>query len=127
MNLHQLVRGAIGAINPDVLLTVKISTGQGVTQPDGARPPLYNTFANVQAQVQPLSTDEIHQMDSLNLQGTRKGVWLNGAVAGLVRATGQGGDLIVTPDQFVWLVAVVFEQWADWCHAGLVLQNGMKP
>lgn len=124
MNLHGLAASMISSVNPLIDVTVKISTGQGPTAPNGVRPPAYDTYAGIQAQVQPLSSQELRQLDGLNLGGNRNGIYLNGGVAGLVRATGQGGDIVITPDNLVWLVVLVFEQWPDWCHAAIQLQNG---
>lgn len=123
MNLHQIVSNAIGTVNPFIAVTVKLSSGS-TTNSDGSRTATYNVTTNVSAQVQPLSYKEIQQVDGLNLQGTRKAFYLNGAVAGLVRVTGQGGDLIVLPDGTVWLVVLVSEQWPDWCRVVGTLQDG---
>lgn len=122
MNLHSIVRGSITAINPDVVVTVRLS--QGFTVDDNFRQvPTYRTFTGVRAQVQPLSTDDLGQVDALNLQGTHRTIYLNGAVAGLVRATSQGGDVVMTPDNRQWLITMVPEQWPDWCHAVMTLQD----
>jgi len=43
MNLHSIVSPIIGAVNPLIPVAVRISIGQGDTQPDGSRPPLYAT------------------------------------------------------------------------------------
>lgn len=43
MNLHSIVAGQIGAVNPFIPVTLRISAGQGTTQPNGQRQPLYET------------------------------------------------------------------------------------
>lgn len=123
MNLHQLVRGAIGAVNPEVPLGLQVSTGYA-TDDAGKRTPSYAPSVTVLGQVQSLTFRDIMQLDGLNLQGTRRAIYLNGQVEGLVRPDNKGGDLITDPDGKVWLVALVLEAWADWCKVAVTLQNG---
>lgn len=125
MDLHGIVSGAIGAVNPHVSGTVKVSSGYA-TAGDGARKSAYTTFTDVQMQVQPLSTGDLKLVDSLNIQGELRAIYLEGECAGLVRAREKGGDLIVltaAPNAGTWLVSAVPEQWADWAHVIATLQN----
>ncbi len=39
MNLHGIVRGMIGAVNPDITATLLQATGANVTAPNGKRTP----------------------------------------------------------------------------------------
>lgn len=111
MNLHNLVRGAIRAVNPEIIVTIQRSTGS-TTNPDGTRVPTYDTIRGVRAQMQSLQYNDIAQLDGLNIQGERRALYLNGDWEGLVRADGKGGDLITFPDGSIWLVALVLENWA---------------
>lgn len=43
MNLHSIVAPIIAAVNPLISVSLHISTGTGVTQPNGMRTPLYAT------------------------------------------------------------------------------------
>jgi len=127
MNLHGIVAPFIGTINPNVTATVKRSTGS-TTNPDGSRVPTYDTFAIV-AQVQALTYTDIVQLDSLNIQGVRRAIYLTGNVMALVRVDRRGGDLIVFPDGTLpegntWLAAMVLEQWPDWVKVAITLQDG---
>lgn len=127
MNLHGLVSGAIGTINPFVPVTVQVSTGY-TKSADHRQVPSYAAPVTVQAQVQPFSYKDIQQTSGMNLQGTRKAFYLYGKVDGLVRDTEQGGDLITMADGTVWLVALISEQWFDgdtatWVKALATLQN----
>jgi hypothetical protein len=123
LGLRALANSIIQPVNPDVPVTVSISTGW-TSNPDGTRTPTYELF-NAMAQVQALSFRDIQQIAGLNLQGTRKAIYLEGEVDGLQRSTNQGGDLITFPDGSIWLVAMVLEQWAneDWCKVAATLQN----
>jgi hypothetical protein len=126
MNLHGIVSNAIGAVNPQVMVSVQVSTGN-TTNPDGSETPTYAAPVTILAQVQPLSWRDIWQIEGLNLQGTRKAIYLNGQVDGLVRALNKGGDLITFPDGSVWLVALILEGFnltAGWTKAAITLQDG---
>lgn len=127
MNLHGIVSGAIGAVNPFVFATVKRSTGY-TTAPDGSRTATYQTFG-AKVQVQALTYSDLRQLDGLNIQGVRRAIYLSGEVEGVVRVQQEGGDLIVFPNRTlpegnVWLAAYVLEQWPDWRKIAIVLQNG---
>ena len=126
MNLHGIVSGAIGSINPFTLATLKVSTGS-TTSADGTQVPTYAADVTISAQVQPLTGGDLRQMEGLNLQGNFVGIYCNGNIQGLVRTTGQGGDLIVIASGVnagTWLVKTVLETWPNWCKTACSLQNG---
>jgi hypothetical protein len=93
VNLHGIASGAVGIVNPMVPVEVRVSTG-ATTLDDGRRIPTYAAAVAGIGQVQPLSTGDIRQLDSLNIQGIERAIYLSGAVSGLVRAEGKGGDLV---------------------------------
>lgn len=124
MNLHGIVHSAIGAVNPHVSATMKVSTGY-TTNPDGSRVPTYATLTG-DAQVQPLTFKDLTQVDGLNLNGSARAIYFFGAFNGVVRPSQKGGDIItLTGSQNTgnWLVVQVLEQWADWVKVVVVLQN----
>lgn len=127
MNLHGIVAPAIGIVNPFVSATVKRSAGYTIL-PDGNRVPAYTEFP-ARVQVQALTYTDITRLDSQNIQGVRRAIYLNGAVMGIVRVDERGGDLIVfpagtLPEGNIWLAAHVLEAWPDWCKVAITLQNG---
>lgn len=122
MNLHGIVRGAIGAVNPNVTVQWSASTGNS-TAADGKRSPEYATPQPVVAQVQTLTTQDLRQVDSLNLQGTMRTLYMSGAASAVVRRSAKGGDLFVLSDGTTWLVTSVLETWPDWCKLLLTLQD----
>lgn len=130
MNLHGIVARAVGVINPLVPVTVKVSTGY-TTAADGTRLPTYTTISDVPAQIQALQYTDILQLDGLQLNGERRAIYIQGRFDSLDRARGTGGDLIVFPDGDVWpfgttwLVAMVLEQWPDWCKLACTLQDNV--
>ncbi len=128
MNLHGIVAPAIGVVNPFVVTTIKRSTGY-TTLLSGKRVPSYATFGNVNVQVQAFTADDLKQLDGLNIQGTKRAVYLNGPIAGIIRDAQAGGDLMVFPtgtlsEGNTWLVAHVLERWPDWSKCVITLQNG---
>lgn len=125
MNWHGLVAGAIGTVNPFITGTVQVSTGSTVN-PDGSQTPTYDTYSGVSMQVQALTYKDLQQIDGLNLNGTRRAIYMNGRADGVVRSLMKGGDLITIaagPNAGVWLVALMAEQWPDWAKAIVTLQN----
>ena len=113
MNLHAIVSGAVSAVNPSALVTVRVSAGYTIAA-DGTQVPSYTTFSNVPAQIQALSYTDLMKMGGLNIEGIRRAIYLNGNIEGVDRAAIKGGDLITEPDGTVWLVAMVLEAWPDW-------------
>lgn len=125
MNLHAIVAGAIDVVNPRVDCIVRVSTGSTINAA-GRRTPLYAPAVTRKGQVQPLSYKDITQLDMLNIQGTRRAIYLNGTIDGLVRSEEKGGDLIeitAGPNAGLYLVALVAEAWPGWCKALCTLQN----
>lgn len=124
MNLHGIVSGAIGAVNPFVLGTVQVSIGYTVGS-DYVQVPAYQTFAGVSMQVQALTYRDLVQTSGLNLNGTRRAIYMNGRADGVVRSLMKGGDLVTLtdgPNAGVWLVDQVIEQWSDWVKVAVTLQ-----
>lgn len=126
MNLHQIVRGAITSVNPDVAVVLRRSNGY-TTNENYQQVPSYEDLA-ITVQPQALSYKDLTQIDGLNINGTRRAVYLNGAAMATVRNLQVGGDLFVfpagtLPEGDTWLVAYVLEQWPDWAKCVITLQN----
>lgn len=128
MNLHGIVSGVIGAVNPHVPATLQRSNGYA-TAPDGGRTPAYVTSPQT-VQVQALSAKEIQHLDGLNISGVLRKVYLNGDWRSLYRPGNQGGDRFqfgttgvpVNLQGTTWLVVQVLETWPDWCSLAIQLQ-----
>lgn len=123
MNLHGIVAGAVGAINPLVVVKIEVSTGN-TPGDDGIPIPTYARPIYVKAQIQPLSGGDIRQLEFLNLQGEFKGIYIDGHIDGLVRSKNKGGDKITMPNGDVYLVTTDLESWPDWTKVAATLQNG---
>lgn len=130
MSLLSIVAGYIDAVNPRVPVTLKISTGY-TQSADYKQVPAYNTVTGVLAQIQALQYRDLAQADALNLNGSRRSIYLQGDVEAIVRVNSKGGDLIITPDGNTYLVAFVAENWnapdgsnSGWVRCVCTLQNG---
>lgn len=126
MNLHGLVRGAIGTVNPDSEVRFYRSVGSSPGA-SGRRIPQYAGMRSVKAQIQPLSSRELRHLQAQNIQGTFRSVYLYGDADGVVRVNQRGGDILQfkpsASDPIAdWLIVEVFEQWPDWCRVAACLQ-----
>lgn len=125
MDLHSIASGAIGTVNPFIPATIRVSTGY-TTSADGTQVPAYKVV-QVSAQVQALTFKDLQQVDGMNLNGTRRAIYLHGEFDGTVRVDKKGGDIITVSrgvNAGVWLVAQVLEQFPDWCKVAVTLQDG---
>lgn len=123
MNLVAYTSGAIDAVNPRRPLTWQESTGF-TTSPDGTQVPTYNAPVTLLGQIQPITWKDLQQLDALNVQGTRRKIYLYGVKQGVVRSLEKGGDLLTDEAANVWLVAQVMEQFSDeWCSVAATLQT----
>lgn len=125
MNLHAIAAPFIGAINPNIPAILQKSAGS-TTSADGKRTPLFS-YQNVIAQVQPMSSGDLRQTEGLNLNGTKRSIYLYGESNSVERVTSKGGDLVTIAtgaNAGIWLVATELEQWPDWVKVAVTLQNG---
>lgn len=122
MDLRAITAPAINVVNPPVDGLWQRSVGY-VTGAAGKREAAYARAVPLSCQVQALESDELKQMDGLNIQGVKRGVYLTGNVEGVDRPDAKGGDLLTFLQQ-TWLVVHVFETWdvAGWCKVGVVKQ-----
>lgn len=129
MNLHNVVRGQIPVVNPDIAGVWRRSAGS-TTAADGTRTSLF-TDTLVQLQVQAVSARDVWQLSNLNIQGVSRVAYMYGNPQGVVRVDVKGGDLLLFPQVLdgpvqTWLVAAVLETWAPdavgWGKVALSLQ-----
>lgn len=120
MNLHQIVRGPITRVNPDVPGVLRVYTGRTVL-PGGKPAPDYSDL-DVTVQMQSLSSTDLKQVDAINIQGILQSAYLNGNFNGVNRPEQKGGDMLIVGDK-TWLVVKVAELYPDWCHLIVNLQR----
>ena len=123
MDLRGIANGVSSTVNPNQ--TVRVSRSTGYTIGAGRKQvPSYATPVEGPGQVQALDGKDLQQLDGLNVQGTIRAIYLRGALAGVIRPDGTGGDLVETADGQTWLVVKVLESWPTWTKAAIVLQGG---
>jgi hypothetical protein len=110
MNIQRIANRAVTRVNPDITVSIQVSTGY-TTDAAGEQVPTYAAAVPLSAQVQSLTAGDLSQCDGLNIQGEKRAIYLNGNWNGVVREDGKGGDLITFPDGTVWLVVLVLENW----------------
>jgi len=126
IDVHAIASRTIQIVNPDITVQYQMSTGVGETARDGTRTPTYSAKIPRLANVQPLGTKDLRQMDALNMGGTTAALYLFGMADGIVRVRRKGGDIVTIetgPYMGVWLVTGVFEQWPTWVKCGIAQQN----
>lgn len=123
MYLRGIANSVSSTINPNETVTVLRSTG--FTLGAGARQvPSYADPVTGPAQVQALDANDLKQLDGLNIQGTLRALYLRGALAGEVRPTQQGGDIVKRNNETeTWLVVKVLETWPNWTKVAICLQE----
>lgn len=128
-NLRATANSVTKAINANTPATLMISTGFAIV--NHVPVPSYSSLP-VKAQVQPLSSKDVRQLDSLNIQGAEKSIYLNGAALAIIRVKQLGGDLVVfanglLPEGNTWKILSSLEQWggSTWCKVAVVLQDDL--
>lgn len=126
MNLHGLVRGVVGVVNPDTTVQWQASTGRA-TAAGGRTTPTYAAATPRRANIQPVSTGDIKKYAFLQAQGIYRALYLFGVGNAIDRLKQYGGDLVqfsAVPGDAArtWLVKAVDEQWPDWCRVLVAAQ-----
>jgi hypothetical protein len=127
MNLHGIVRGAIGTVNPDIIAPWTQSTGRTVDAA-GNVTPTYAAPVNIQIQVQAMTGKDLAAVNGMNLQGVLRAVYCYGNKQGVVRVAQKGGDLFAFPEtpgatSRNWLVVKVMETWPEWSKIIVEMQQ----
>lgn len=130
----QTIADATSALLPGTLITEQLTGsppgGPGtyaLNKPQTVPLEAMTTTQSIQAQVQPLSSRDLAQIDGLNIGGEKRVIYINGEINGVVRVRLKGGDLVTFSDGSVWLVNQEMENFdftAGWSKSLIVLQNG---
>ena len=116
-----MARAATAIISPPVLATISRSNGYA-TATDGTRTPVFTVISGIKAEVQPMTAQDLHQVDGLNMGGEKVTIFLSGELLGVLRIGQNGGDIVELPNGKKYLVVLVLEQWAGWVKVACVLQ-----
>lgn len=130
--LRGIANNAIQGINRNKPIALRTGTYQ--INPNTLLQEVVYTETQVMGNVQSLSNDDLRQIESLNLEGTIRAVYLYGNVSGVVRASGQGSSVLRFESDiggvvgtWEWNVFKVAEAWDGWCKVFVVLQdNGVQ-
>lgn len=128
MDLRSIANRVSNSVNPNMIVSVKASTGYTVG--DGYKQiPTYATPVSGPAQLQALDSLELKKIEGLNIEGVLRSIHIRGALAGVIRPNSTGGDLVIiaapAPVMYrgTWLVVKVFEQWPLWANCAICLQE----
>ena len=113
MNLNAIAGPIVSAVNPASTLTIQQSTGYA-TDSSGMRSPIYSTLQVPGCNVQALDGGDLRLLESLNIQGESRKVYVNGQFNSVIRAAQKGGDLVTDGCGETWLITHVPEYWAGW-------------
>lgn len=108
MKIHNLVRGAIGRINPNI--TGVLYRSKGYELEGTQQVPLYEDPVSILLQVQDAKGDTLHHDHYVSEQNEHKIVYASEQLYGIDRVRGVGGDLL----EFMgrrWLVVQRLEAW----------------
>lgn len=111
INLHQIVRGAITALHPDVAATLYQSTSQ-TTVSGGQVKASYAPGLPVIVQAQSENPSELFHADRVGQENISRKFWLNsvspasGLVTGIVRPLGRNGDLFQIDPAAPWFAGL---------------------
>ena len=123
MDLRNIANGISSTVNPNEVVTVLRSTGYTIGE-GRKQVPAYAAPVTGPAQIQALDGKDLQHTEGLNIQGTIRAIYLRGSLAGVVRPTQVGGDIVQRADGSEWLVVKVLESWPTWTKAAIVLQGG---
>jgi hypothetical protein len=134
MNLSGIVGGAIGMVNPPIPATLYRSTGY-TKSADYKQVPSYDAGTTVLAQVQALTFKDLTQLQGVNMNGEKRGIYVLGNSEGVNRQALRGGDKFVFGSgapapltSTTWIVAQALEEWGSaapdaWTKVAVTLQN----
>jgi hypothetical protein len=131
-NIHGLVRGAIGSVNPDISGQWIVSTGTSIAL-GGKSTPAYAAASPVTLQVQAVSGSDLRKYNFLQGNGVYRAVYMYSNPDAINRNASKGGDLVLFPQYprgpvCTWLVSKIDEPWTagngnlSWCRVIVTLQ-----
>lgn len=121
MDLRSIANQASNTVNGNVIVTARASAGYTIGA-GAKRTPLYAPDVTGPANIQALDSVDLKQLDSLNIQGVVRAIFLRGSLAGVIRPDSKGGDLVIIGGK-TWLVVKVLESWPLWTKAAIVYQG----
>ena len=93
MNLRGMANAATSAINPNIPVTLRRSTGY-TTSASGKQVPSYGYDEPITVQVQALTQKELQHLNGLGISNGQASVYANTQLSSVDRPSNSGGDLI---------------------------------
>lgn len=125
MNLHEIASSVINSINPFQTITIVPRSGYTVNN-YGESVATDGQSYTVQADVQPVSGEDIKFINNYNQSTVYKAFWVSSGVHGLNRPLAKGGDKVIWGDKTFYVVNMP-EDWYEtcgWTHFVGALQLG---
>lgn len=117
MNLHEIVSGAINSINP--FQTITITPRSSYTVNDyGEAIPTEGASYQIQAQIQPITSEDIKFINNYNESTVYKAFWVSANAFGLNRPMAKGGDKVEWNGKTFYVTSMP-EDWYEtvgWSH-----------
>ena len=113
MNLHEIVSGAINSINPFQTITITPRSSYTVDEYGEATPNEGSSY-QIQAQIQPLTSEDIKFINSYNESTIYKAFWVSANTFGLNRPMAKGGDKVVWNGKTFYVTSMP-EDWYENC------------
>jgi len=121
MDLRGMANSSTSVVNSNILVTIHQSIGFTIGS-GGKQIPSYSNGISGYAQIQAMDSEDLKQLDGINVQGVVRQIYLRGLLAGVIRPNQIGGDIIMISNK-KWLVTKVLETWPEWTRAVIVLQS----
>ena len=113
MNLHEIVSGVINSINPFQTITITPRSSYTVDEYGEATPNEGSSY-QIQAQIQPLTSEDIKFINSYNESTIYKAFWVSANTFGLNRPMAKGGDKVVWNGKTFYVTSMP-EDWYETC------------
>lgn len=125
MNLHEIASNAINSINPFQTITITPRSSYTVNE-YGEAVAIEGVSYSIQADVQPVSSEDIKFINNYNESTVYKAFWVSANTFGLNRPMARGGDKVVCNGKTYYVTSMP-EDWYEtvgWSHFVGALQLG---
>ena len=127
MNLHEIVSNAISSINPFQTITIT-PRGSYTVNDYGETVVTDGTSYTIQADVQPVNSEDIKFINNYNESTIYKAFWVSANTFGINRPMARAGDKVVCNNKIYYITSMP-EDWYEtvgWSHFIGALQLSPK-
>ena len=117
INVRALANSATRGVNPNRMVTLEVNQGYTVNEYGEQVPQFYS--AEVEAQIQSLTSEEKQNLDLVNKEGELISIYVFGAVGGIRRWLQKGSSKFIfnaygEDEPAEWVVNKVLETYPNW-------------